>query len=166
MSFAAWASRERNRAVPAIVIGLLVVGFAVRAAACPTRSEAGLPMIPMKIGDRSVRVEVVGTDAQRARGLMYRRKLGTDRGMLFVYPERSRLSFWMKNTFVPLTIAFIADDGTIVHLEDMAPQTLTSHRSPKRVRYALEMNRGWFAERDVSVGSHATFELPSDLEVR
>ena len=145
---------------------LLILAVALTVSACPKTSEAGLPMMKMTIGDETIRVEVASTDAQRGRGLMYRRDMKANRGMLFVYPTRTNLSFWMKNTFLPLTIAFIADDGTIVHLEDMAPQTTESHRSPKRVRYALEMNQGWFETNGIEVGAKAVFELPEGVEIQ
>jgi hypothetical protein len=148
------------------LVPLFALAVVLATSACPKTSEAGLPMLKITIGDETVTAEVASTDAQRARGLMYRRDMKADRGMLFVYPTRTNLSFWMKNTFIPLTIAFIADDGTVVHLDDMAPQTTESHRSPKRVRYALEMNQGWFKEHGVEVGSKAIFQLPEGLEIQ
>jgi len=150
------------------LLPLLVIAaaLALGATACPKTAKSGLPMIPMLIEDHKVWAELAANDAQRARGLMYRRSMKPNRGMLFVYPRKERLSFWMKNTFLPLTIAFLDDDGTIVHLEDMAPQTTAGHRTPKAVKYALEMNRGWFAERGIEVGHRAWFELPDDLVVQ
>jgi uncharacterized membrane protein (UPF0127 family) len=76
--------------------------------------------------------------------------------MLFVFDEPSRLCFWMKNTLLPLTAAFIADDGTIVNLEDMKPKTLDSHCAIKPVRYVLEMNKGWFAKKGLKAGAKLT----------
>ncbi len=154
-----------RRAVLLALLGALVA-VALGATACPKVAESGLPMVPMLIEDEKVWVELASTDAQRARGLMYRRSMKQNRGMLFVYPRKERLSFWMKNTFIPLTIAFLADDGTIVHLADMAPQTTTSTRCPREVRYALEMNKGWFEEHGIQVGARFDFTLPHDLEVR
>ena len=148
------------------VLVVAIAGLALGASGCPKTSKAGFPMVPMAIAGERVQVELVVTDAQRSRGLMYRRTMKDNRGMLFVYPKKERLSFWMKNTFIPLTIAFIADDGTIVHLEDMAPQTLLSHQSPKAVRYALEMNKGWFSKRGIEVGAKAEFEIPLELDVQ
>jgi len=127
---------------------------------CASRSPAGLAVISIDIEGHRIRAEVAAKPEDHSRGLMYRRELGTNQGMLFVYEEPEPLSFWMKNTFVPLSIAFIDDQGTIVHIEDMAPQTTESHRSPKAVRYALEVNRGWFAERGIKTGNRASFEIP------
>jgi hypothetical protein len=83
---------------------------------------------------------------------MHRFSLRPDHGMLFVFAQPERQAFWMKNTFVPLSIAFIGDDGRIVNIEDMAPQTETAHWSREPVRYALEMRKGWFGERGIRPG--------------
>jgi len=139
---------------------LVVAAVVTFLASCPGRSPAGLPIIKMKIDGHKLTAEVASTAEQRTRGLMYRRELDRNSGMLFVYEEKERLSFWMKNTFIPLSIAFIADDGRIEHIADMAPQTLNPHGSLKPVRYALEMNRGWFEEKNIKVGTHAEFTLP------
>jgi len=84
---------------------------------------------------------------------MHRKEMPQHEGMLFIFENPGRLCFWMKNTLIPLTAAFIADDGTIVNLENMKPQTLDSHCSAKPVRYVLEMNQGWFAKKGVKPGS-------------
>ena len=130
-------------------------------AGCPVRSPAGLPIIKIDIDGHRVRAEVARNTEQRTRGLMYRRELDDSAGMLFVYEDKAPLSFWMKNTFVPLSIAFLDDDGRIVHMADMAPQSLIGHKSPVAVRYALEVNRGWFAERGLKLGARAEFTLPA-----
>ena len=96
--------------------------------------------------------EVADSPDSRQTGLMFRPRLGPNEGMLFVFPEKSPQCFWMKNTQLPLTIAFIADDGTIVNLADMKPQTLDSHCSDKPVRFVLEMNQGWFAKKNIKAG--------------
>ncbi len=103
-------------------------------------------------GTAELKVEVADDGEERAMGLMYRDRLAADQGMLFVYPELEERNFWMKNTRIPLSIAFIADDGTIVHIADMAPQQTTLTPSLKPVRYALEVNRGWFVEHGVKEG--------------
>jgi len=84
---------------------------------------------------------------------MFRRTMAANEGMLFVFAEPRPQCFWMKNTLLPLSAAFIADDGRIVNIEDMAPQTLDSHCSAKPVRFVLEMNQGWFAQRGLAPGS-------------
>jgi uncharacterized membrane protein (UPF0127 family) len=96
--------------------------------------------------------QVAATPAQRATGLMFRPQMPSGEGMLFVFEAPSEQCFWMKNTVLPLTAAFVADDGTIVNLADMKPQTTNSHCSEKPVRYVLEMNRGWFAQKGIKAG--------------
>ncbi|HWI45123.1 MAG TPA: DUF192 domain-containing protein [Rubrobacter sp.] len=107
-----------------------------------------------------VRVEVADNVFERARGLMYRKALGVNRGMLFVYPEEQRLSFWMKNTLIPLSIAYIDSKRRIVDIQDMKPldDEPPSYVSADPAQYALEVNRGFFEERGVKVGDRV--ELP------
>jgi hypothetical protein len=104
---------------------------------------------------------VASTPQEREIGLMFRREMPQTEGMLFVFEAPSRQCFWMRNTLLPLTAAFVADDGTIVNLADMAPQTDTEHCSAKPVRYVLEVNQGWFARKGFKAGvklSGAPFE--------
>ncbi len=112
-----------------------------------------LPTIRLNAGIHNILAQVAQTPAQRATGLMYRRSMTNNEGMLFVFEEPSKQCFWMKNTFLPLSTAFVADNGTIVNIEDMKPQTLNSHCSLQPVRYVLEMNQGWFAKRGIKAGS-------------
>ena len=86
-------------------------------------------------------------------GLMFRTDMAQQEGMLFVFQAPSQQCFWMKNTLIPLTAAFVADDGTIVNLENMQPQTTESHCSTKPVRYVLEVNQGWFAKKGIKAGA-------------
>ena len=99
-----------------------------------------------------IKAEVAETQEQRAIGLMHRRSMPVNEGMLFVFEQPQVQCFWMKNTLLPLTAAFVADDGTIVNLADMQPQSLDSHCSAKPVRYVLEMHQGWFAKRGIGPG--------------
>lgn len=99
-----------------------------------------------------VTAEVARTPAERARGLMGRQSLPVNHGMLFIFEEPERQCFWMRNTPLPLTIAFIADDGAIVNFADMEPLSEEPHCSAKPVRFALEMERGWFKKRGVLIG--------------
>ena len=92
------------------------------------------------------------TPEHRTIGLMFRKEMPQNEGMLFVFEQAANQCFWMKNTLLPLTAAFVADDGTIVNLADMKPQTTDSHCSTKPVRYVLEMNQGWFAKRGIKSG--------------
>jgi uncharacterized membrane protein (UPF0127 family) len=104
-----------------------------------------------------VSVEKAETNAERARGLMYRRSLDDGRGMLFVFEEDEILSFWMKNTFIPLSIAFIAADGRIVEIHDMEPEDLSTTRSGHPCRYALEVPQGWFRRVGIVPGDVVLF---------
>ena len=125
------------------------------AAAAPAQSgpQARLPSIDLTAGIHLIKTELAITPDQQATGMMFRREMGSNDGMLFVNDEPSLRCFWMRNTLVPLTIAFLADDGTIVNLADMEPQSERSHCSAQPVRYALEMNRGWFAKRGFKAGA-------------
>jgi len=107
-----------------------------------------------------VQVEVADDVAEQAKGLMYRKALGEDRGMLFVYPDERELSFWMKNTLIPLSIAYIDSEGRIVDILDMKPldDKPPHYTSSEPVQYALEVNQGFFEKEGVKVGDHA--ELP------
>lgn len=111
----------------------------------------------------TIRVEIADEPVERNLGLMYRDSLGADAGMLFVYPDAKERSFWMKDTKVPLTIAYVDATGTIVHLADMRPLDTSPVPSVKPAMYALEMNQGWFAKHDVAVGDKIT-GLPSPSE--
>ncbi len=138
---------EAGRRILASALGALA--FAALAQPAPQHLSA----IALNADIHLIHAEVAHTPAQRQLGLMFRRDLGANDGMLFVFEQPSRQCFWMKNTPTPLSIAFIADDGTIVNLADMAPETEQSHCSAKPVRYALEMNQGWFAQRGIKAGS-------------
>lgn len=112
-----------------------------------------LPSIQLGAGMHLIQAEVAQTDEQRAIGLMHRASMPANNGMLFVFEQPQPQCFWMKNTLLPLSIAFIADDGTVVNIEEMKAQTLDSHCSAKPVRYALEMNTGWFAKKGIKAGT-------------
>jgi uncharacterized membrane protein (UPF0127 family) len=111
-----------------------------------------LPAVELRAGMHRIEAMAALTHAQRALGLMHRRELADHQGMLFVFEQAQLQCFWMKNTYLPLTIAFLADDGTIVNLADMQPHSLEPHCSAQPVRHALEMNRGWFARRGIGAG--------------
>jgi uncharacterized protein len=131
-----------------LVCSLAVGGFL----AASISAAADLPTTVLTVGDHKVTAEVVVTPEQRAVGLMNRFSLKPDHGMLFVFERPEPLSFWMKNTFIPLSIAFIAADGRIVNIEDMKPQTEDTHWSKGPALYALEMRKGWFAEKGIGPG--------------
>jgi uncharacterized membrane protein (UPF0127 family) len=113
----------------------------------------------LTVGMHNIRAQLAITPQQRQIGLMHRREMPTHEGMLFVFDEPSQQCFWMRNTFIPLSIAFLAEDGTVVNIADMRPQSDESHCSARPVRYALEMNQGWFARRGVKPGTRISGEL-------
>ena len=104
-------------------------------------------------GQAHFTVEVAADQAAREKGLMFRDHMASSAGMIFVYQAPNHARFWMKNTLLPLTAAFIADDGTIVNLADMKPQSTDSHCSAQPVRYVLGMNQGWFAKKGIKAGA-------------
>jgi uncharacterized protein len=112
-----------------------------------------LPAIQLTAGMHLIRAELAQSPDQRSVGLMHRKSMGANEGMLFVFEQSGQQCFWMKNTLIPLSIAFLADDGNVVNIEDMKPQSLDSHCSKKPVRFVLEMNEGWFAKRGIKPGS-------------
>lgn len=118
----------------------------------PAGPQAPLPTTQLSAGIHIIRAEVANTEATRRDGLMFRKELPGNDGMLFVFERPDVQCFWMRNTLLPLSIAFIADDGTIVNIEDMAPQTEDPHCAKKPVRYALEMAQGWFDRHGIQAG--------------
>jgi uncharacterized protein len=112
-----------------------------------------LPQVQIQAGIHLIRAEVAADAATRTRGLMMRERLGTNEGMLFVFGDKASHCFWMRNTLVPLSVAFLEDDGTIVNIADMQPLSEESHCPRKPVRFALEMEQGWFARRGVGPGA-------------
>jgi uncharacterized membrane protein (UPF0127 family) len=131
----------------------LLIVFASPAWAQSESPQLQLPRVQLSAGMYLINAQVVSTPEQRATGLMFRKEMPANEGMLFVFEQPGGQCFWMKNTFLPLTAAFIADDGTIVNLADMHPQSLDSHCSAKPVRFVLEMHQGWFAKRGLKAGS-------------
>ena len=122
------------------------------AAQAQTGPQPKLQTVELTAGMHVIHTELAITPDQQATGMMFRRGMGGNDGMLFVNEDSGVRCFWMHNTLVPLTIAFVAEDGTIVNLADMAPRTDDSHCSAKPVRYALEVPLGWFAKRGLKAG--------------
>ena len=118
-----------------------------------TTPQLDLPRVKLTVGMYQIDTQVASTPAQREIGLMFRKDMPMHEGMLFAFDQATIQCFWMKNTLLPLTAAFVADDGTIINLVDMKPQTTDSHCSKKPVRFVLEMNRGWFAKKGIKEGS-------------
>jgi uncharacterized protein len=141
----------------------LFPAFFVALALHTVAAAAELPTTTLTIGTHKLTAEVAATPEQRETGLMNRFSLKPDTGMLFVFERSEPQAFWMRNTYVALSIAFIDADGRILNIEDMQPQTDDSHWSKGAARYALEMKKGWFAERGVAAGDRVDglAKLPS-----
>ena len=133
---------------------LLALAFALAAAlAHADEPQMNLPRVKLSAGMHMIDAQVASTHDQRMTGLMHRKEMPQHEGMLFVFEQPSQQCFWMKNTLLPLSIAFLTDDGTIANIDEMAPRTLDSHCSAKPVRYVLEMNKGWFARKGIKPGA-------------
>ena len=129
-----------------LVLLLLPVGAA-------SAQTTALPTTQLTAGIHLITAEVATNDATRTRGLMFRQALPPNHGMLFVFDSRAIHCMWMRNTLIPLSVAFIEDDGTIVNIHDMKPHDESTHCAAKPVRFALEMTQGWFASRGIGPGS-------------
>jgi uncharacterized membrane protein (UPF0127 family) len=112
-----------------------------------------LPTMPLNAGIHLIQAEVANTFETRMTGLMHRPKLGANNGMLFVFPDVGRHCMWMKNTLVPLSVAFLDERGVILNIADMQPLDETSHCASAPARFALEMNQGWFAAKSIKPGA-------------
>ncbi|MGY8903970.1 MAG: DUF192 domain-containing protein [Burkholderiales bacterium] len=122
----------------------------------PGQPQTDLPRIRLSAGLHQIDAQVADQPVTRQIGLMHRKKMPQHEGMLFVFEQPQMQCFWMKNTLLPLTAAFVDDEGTIVNLVDMKPLVLDAHCSAKPVRFVLEMNQGWFAKKGLAAGSKLT----------
>jgi uncharacterized membrane protein (UPF0127 family) len=118
--------------------------------------QTQLPRTTLNAGMHLLQVQLAQDFEQRQIGLMWRKEMPQNEGMLFIFEQPAVQCFWMRNTYLPLTAAFVADDGTIVNLADMKPMNDSSHCSNKPVRFVLEMNQGWFAKRNIQAGYKLT----------
>lgn len=141
--------RIQTAAARRIATALLVFSLAVP---LPAACADALPTTELVIGGHSLTVEIAADMDARSRGLMFRKHLPADQGMLFVWPNADRWGMWMKNTLIPLDVAFFDDDYVIVNIETMEPQTTRPHRAERAVRYALEVNAGWFDRHGLAPG--------------
>jgi uncharacterized membrane protein (UPF0127 family) len=132
-----------------LCLGLTLTAAPASAQDAPQR----LPAIQLGAGMHNIKAEVARTPQEHQIGLMHRQSMGLNEGMLFIFEQPSEQCFWMKNTLIPLAIAFVADDGTVVNIDEMKPRSLDTHCSTKPVRFVLEMNKGWFAKRGIKAGS-------------
>jgi uncharacterized membrane protein (UPF0127 family) len=138
---------------PALFAAALLAAAAPAQPAPDGAPQMTLPRTQLTIGMYRLDVQVARAQQELETGLMYRRQMPDYEGMLFVFAQPGVQCFWMKNTRIPLTAAFLADDGRIVNLEDMAPMTEDNHCSKEPVRYVLEVNQGWFAQRRLQAGA-------------
>ena len=147
----------------AILFGIIFVFPGNPALACPLE----LPLVQVVVKGHDLTIELATTPEARSCGLSLRDSLPTNRGMLFVYAESDILTFWMKNTRMPLSIAFIDAAGRIVSIQKMNPfPTTTVYASPVPALYALEVNQSWFEEKGIGVGDVVEFNLPITLDIR
>lgn len=134
-------------------LALLLLCFTAGAALAQSPAQNPMPVMELRIGKHTLNAEVAHTEPDRMQGLMHRRMLPENRGMLFVFTQVALHGMWMMNTHIPLSVAFIDESGTIVNIEDMQPHTRDPHNAKKPVRYALEMNQGWFRKRGIGPGA-------------
>jgi hypothetical protein len=141
---------DSNETVKAHALGciLLCLGLGLT----PTLATAQQPMLELSAGVHRIEAEVASTWSSRAEGLMHRRQLGAGRGMLFVFPDPARHCMWMRNTHIPLSVAFVDDAGEIINIAEMEPESEVNHCAGKPAKYALEMNAGWFKQRGIAAG--------------
>ena len=139
---------EKLRTLAAGLAGLCFVG-----SVAAQDGPQSLPKIRLNAGIHNIDAQLAQTAEQREIGLMFRPVMAANEGMLFVFERAGQQCFWMKNTLIPLDAAFVGDDGAVVNIEHMKPQTLDGHCSERPVRFVLEMNDGWFAKRGIKPGS-------------
>ena len=145
---------KRAASSAALSTALLITALSAAAPAMAQQiPQTGLPVVELGAGMHLIHAEVARTDEQRAIGLMARKEMAPNAGMIFVFEQPAQQCFWMRNTLIPLSAAFVADDGTIVNIVEMQPLSDASHCSAKPVRYVLEMNKGWFDKRGLKAGS-------------
>jgi uncharacterized membrane protein (UPF0127 family) len=125
-------------------------------ASLPALAEVAFKTANVKVASHPLKVEVAADEPQRMQGMMHRKSLGREEGMLFIFDEPAYHSMWMKNTLIPLSVAFIDRNGVILNILDMEPQTLDSHMAAGPAVYAIETNKGWFAAKKVKPGDKVT----------
>jgi hypothetical protein len=156
---------RQERLVGTAILAMTILGACTgNASGEPTKAQQQLRTAVLKAGNINVIAELARTPAEQTAGLMFRTSLPDGRGMLFIYDQDQRLSFWMKNTLIPLSIAFLSADGTILEIHDLQPRSLAAVQSLRSVRHALEVPQGWFGRAGLAVGDR--FELPPEISGR
>ena len=144
-------------------LSIILIFMSLETMACPLE----LPAATISVKGHTLSVELATTPKARACGLSHRVQLLENHGMLFIYPNLGPRTFWMKDTHIPLSIAFLDDSGRIASIHHMTPmQTAERYRSLQPVRYALEVNQGWFTEHGIGVGDVFEMKLPVVIEIR
>jgi uncharacterized protein len=134
-------------------IAVIAFTFGFATAACAQQQPVKFPVVQLNAGIHLIKAEVAARDNERQQGLMFREKMGTNEGMVFLFGAPAGVCMWMKNTLIPLSVAFLDESGKIINIEDMRPQSTESHCAKKPANYALEMNLGWFKQRNIRPGS-------------
>jgi len=132
---------------------MLLTSFTVMTNAATANAQTQLPIKQFSAGIYVIQAEVATTEAEREQGLMFRQSMPANEGMVFDFGAPAKVCMWMKDTLIPLSVAFIDNDGRIINIEDMQPETSESHCAKRNAHYALEMNQGWFQKKDVKPGS-------------
>ncbi len=162
-----------------LVLGLSVLNILTACVSVDARSQQAVPsptslptsvasasaspvLLPARFGEVALQVELARSEQEQQKGLMFRKSMPADQGMLFVFEKEQRLGFWMKNTYLPLSIAFLNSEFKIVDIQDMMPLDENTHVSLSPALYALEMNQGWFRQHNIEVGAKLEIRLPAE----
>ncbi|MDY7579572.1 DUF192 domain-containing protein [Herbaspirillum sp. RTI4] len=140
------------RQLPAVLIAFASCIFLAASPVALSQTLAKFPVASLNAGIHLIKAEVAANEAQREQGLMFRKQLGPNEGMVFLFGEPAGICMWMKNTLIPLSVAFLDSSGKIINIEDMEAQTTNSHCATKPAFYALEMSLGWFRQKNIKPG--------------
>jgi len=151
--------RQSTRSLPSLrpvfahLAGCAILALSSLPAVQAQTPPRHFPTTQLNIGIHLIKAEVAQTEAEREQGLMFREKMGDNEGMLFLFKSPAGVCMWMKNTLIPLSVAFLDDKGEIINIEEMKAETLDSHCAKRGATYALEMNRGWFKQKNIKPGT-------------
>ncbi|MFJ3056901.1 DUF192 domain-containing protein [Herbaspirillum sp. NPDC087042] len=143
---------QLSRFILRTTAALLTLGC-IASASAQTPAVRKFPTTQLNIGIHLIKAEVAQTEAEREQGLMFREKMADNEGMLFLFGAPAGVCMWMKNTLIPLSVAFMDEKGVIINIEEMKEQTLDSHCAKRGAVYALEMNKGWFKQKNIKPGT-------------
>lgn len=144
--------RTLRASIAGMVLGLLGSTVGIHSAVLAQQTQH-FPVIALNVGIHVIKAEVATTEAQREQGLMFRKQLASNAGMVFVFDAPAGICMWMKNTLIPLSVAFLDQNGVIINIEEMKAETLDSHCAEKAATYAVEMNPGWFKQKNLKPGT-------------